>query len=332
MAARTRSKNPKMVKTPNNQTGEPRTSASREKKTTVGSGASNTGQELEAMKAHIAMLTQNLQKADKAKAKAELEAQRKETRKWTQEMLEQDGDTDDRSNHDTGAQASRPMAKRPRTDSDKEGIRSLLKDDSDEDQKMNGNRSEEDVNGEGPEVGGEGNEECGSKDDVSFDFGEIVVEEEELKKGGLHAWSVASSGTTTTTTTKSNTSTSTSGSCRGALDGCLPTTSRVMTRGHAALHLHIATVDGFLATRTKMEIAWASMKEGAEDFLDLTKKLMDIGQDSVWKEKDINYVWSAGSQIQGKLISKAQLKISASYSILGSLKPKEITEAVEWLI
>ncbi|KAF9222178.1 hypothetical protein BS17DRAFT_768137 [Gyrodon lividus] len=149
------------------------------------------------MKAHIAMLTQKLQKADKV----ELEAQRKDT------------------------QPSRPMVKRPRTDSDEEGIRSLLKDDSDEDQEMNGNRSEEDVNGEGPEVGGEGNgdEEGGSKDDVLFDIGEIVVEEEELKKGGLHVQLVASS----------------------------------------------ATVDGFPVTGTKIEIAWASMKEGAEDFLNL---------------------------------------------------------------
>ncbi|KAF9218920.1 hypothetical protein BS17DRAFT_770356 [Gyrodon lividus] len=133
------------------------------------------------MKAHIGMLTQKLQKADKV----ELEAQRKEPRKWAQEMLEQNEDTDDHSNQDMDAQAARPMAKRPRTDSDEEGIRSLLKDDSDEDQEMNGNRSEEDVNGEGPEVGGEGNdnarrklsypgtEEGGSKDDVSFDFGEV---------------------------------------------------------------------------------------------------------------------------------------------------------------
>jgi hypothetical protein len=80
------------------------------------------------------------------------------------------------------------------------------------------------------------------------------------------------------------------GSRRGALDGCSPTTSQVMNRGHAALRLHIATVDGFPATGTKMERCWGSLKEGTEGFPDLTRKFMDIRQDSAWKEKAINYV------------------------------------------
>jgi hypothetical protein len=73
-------------------------------------------------------------------------------------MLEQDGDMDNCSNQDVDAQASRPMAKRLRIDSDKEGIGSLLKDDSNEDQEVDGNRSEKEVDGEGPEVDGEGND------------------------------------------------------------------------------------------------------------------------------------------------------------------------------
>ncbi|KIK79202.1 hypothetical protein PAXRUDRAFT_81139, partial [Paxillus rubicundulus Ve08.2h10] len=111
-----------------------------------------------------------------------------------------------------------------------------------------------------------------------------------------------------------------------------PRTSRVMTRGHTALHLHIATVNGFPAPGTKLERGWASMKEGVEGYVNLTQKLSNLGKDSIGKEKAVNYVWSAGPQICRELISKAHLKISASYSIPGSMNPKEIAATMEWLI
>ncbi|KIM70943.1 hypothetical protein SCLCIDRAFT_99821, partial [Scleroderma citrinum Foug A] len=111
-----------------------------------------------------------------------------------------------------------------------------------------------------------------------------------------------------------------------------PFTVQVLNRGHTTFCLHIAMVDGFPSMSKKMQESWASLQEGVKGSTDLEEELTRMGQDTSLKERTVNYVWGAASQIRGELVTKACQRISTSYNIPGTMKPQDVTTAVEWLI
>ncbi|KIM56825.1 hypothetical protein SCLCIDRAFT_131683, partial [Scleroderma citrinum Foug A] len=119
---------------------------------------------------------------------------------------------------------------------------------------------------------------------------------------------------------------------KGTLEGCSPFTGQVLNHGHTMFCLHIATVNRFPSVSKKMQESWASLQEGVKGSTDLEEELTRIDQDTSLKERAVNYVWGAASQIQGELVTKAHQRISASYNIPGTMKPQDVTTAVEWLI
>ncbi|KIM65151.1 hypothetical protein SCLCIDRAFT_113568 [Scleroderma citrinum Foug A] len=115
------------------------------------------------------------------------------------------------------------------------------------------------------------------------------------------------------------------------LEGCSSFMIQVLSCGHTAFCLYIATVDGFPPGSANIEKSWTCLQEGIKGSMDLKVELSKIGQDTILKGKTINYV-TAASQIQGELVGKAHQRISSSYSIPRTMKAQEVASMVEWLI
>lgn len=83
---------------------------------------------------------------------------------------------------------------------------------------------------------------------------------------------------------------STPPSCKTTLEGCPPFMAQVLSCGHTTFHLYLATVDGFPSGSFKIERSWACLQEGVKGSVDLENELVRIGQDTLLKEKAVNYV------------------------------------------
>lgn len=74
------------------------------------------------------------------------------------------------------------------------------------------------------------------------------------------------------------------------LEGCSSFMIQVLSCGHTAFCLYIATVDGFPPGSANIEKSWTCLQEGIKGSMDLKVELSKIGQDTILKEKTINYV------------------------------------------
>jgi len=77
---------------------------------------------------------------------------------------------------------------------------------------------------------------------------------------------------------------------KAVMEGCSLFTIQVLTQGHSAFCIHVTMVEGFSCPSMKMRQSWTCMKESIQGMVDLEEELQTIGEDTILKEKAINYV------------------------------------------
>ncbi|KIM61134.1 hypothetical protein SCLCIDRAFT_122654, partial [Scleroderma citrinum Foug A] len=103
--------------------------------------------------------------------------------------------------------------------------------------------------------------------------------------------------------------------------------------GHCQFCQHIATVEAFPFPIDKDELCWKVIQEGIAKEPGLQHALSKVENDQRMKERLLDYVWGAATQVRGELAAKARMAVPTAYGLQGeSLKGSGLFDVLKWLI
>ncbi|EGO04683.1 hypothetical protein SERLA73DRAFT_68355 [Serpula lacrymans var. lacrymans S7.3] len=120
--------------------------------------------------------------------------------------------------------------------------------------------------------------------------------------------------------------------CKPTLAFFSPSLAQLAIEAHTQMCFHIAINEGFPASNIHSDISWQIITESSKISNSFESKLREVEENEALKIFMMDYVWSAGPQIQGEVVAKARLIINGAYGIPGNMSPKETKLAVQWLI
>ncbi|KAI6007909.1 hypothetical protein EDC04DRAFT_2966651, partial [Pisolithus marmoratus] len=96
---------------------------------------------------------------------------------------------------------------------------------------------------------------------------------------------------------------------------------RLTKLGHCCLCQHVTTIEAFPFPVDKDELCWKLIQESA------------VEKEQNTKERLLDYIWGAATQVRGELITKARLAVPTTYGLQGeSLKGNALFDVLKWLI
>ncbi|KAI6022653.1 hypothetical protein EDC04DRAFT_2575115, partial [Pisolithus marmoratus] len=103
--------------------------------------------------------------------------------------------------------------------------------------------------------------------------------------------------------------------------------------GHHRLCQHVATIEAFPFPVDKDELCWKLVQESAVKEPGLEQVLAEVEKEQNTKERLLDYIWGAATQVRGELIAKARLAVPTTYGLQGeSLKGNALFDVLKWLI
>ncbi|KIM54098.1 hypothetical protein SCLCIDRAFT_137479, partial [Scleroderma citrinum Foug A] len=111
---------------------------------------------------------------------------------------------------------------------------------------------------------------------------------------------------------------------------------RLAKLGHHQLCQYVTTIEAFPFPVDKDELCWrlfADVQEGISKEPGLQDVLSKVENDQRMKERLLDYVWGAATQVRGELVAKARMAVPNTYGLQGeSLKGNGLFDMLKWLI
>ncbi|KAI6046832.1 hypothetical protein EDC04DRAFT_2557562, partial [Pisolithus marmoratus] len=102
---------------------------------------------------------------------------------------------------------------------------------------------------------------------------------------------------------------------------------------HLHLCQHVTTVEAFPFPVDKDELCWKLIQESAVKEPGLEQVLAEVEKEQNTKERLLDYIWGAATQVRGELVTKARLAVPTTYGLQGeSLKGNALFDVLKWLI
>ncbi|KAI6012230.1 hypothetical protein EDC04DRAFT_2761810 [Pisolithus marmoratus] len=112
-----------------------------------------------------------------------------------------------------------------------------------------------------------------------------------------------------------------------------PGVRRLVKVGHRRLRQHVATVDAFPPPAERDELCWRLVQESAVKEPGLERVLGEVEKEKYTKERLLDYIWGAATQVRGELVAKARMAVPTAYGLQGELqKGNALFDVLKWLI
>ncbi|KAI6043243.1 hypothetical protein EDC04DRAFT_2543389, partial [Pisolithus marmoratus] len=85
--------------------------------------------------------------------------------------------------------------------------------------------------------------------------------------------------------------------------------------GHHCLCQHVTTVEAFPFPVEKDELCWKLVQESTVKEPGLEQVLAEVEKEQNTKERLLDYIWGAATQVRGELVTKSRMAVPTAYGL-----------------